>query len=79
MLTSISHEFFQDKIPPIVEKIKEIVVQSFNLTYNLVGYRELMRLLAKDQESIQMYREHLMDMNRAFADGNAELDLIKDE
>lgn len=49
MLTSISHEFFQDKIPPIVEKIKEIVVQSFNLTYNLVGYRELMRLLTKDQ------------------------------
>ncbi len=79
MLAAISFEFFQNKIPLLAEKIKEMLITSFNSTYSLANYREIMALLKKEQDNIQMYRDHLLVMNRAFAGDNGELELPVEE
>lgn len=47
MLTSISYEYFQNHLPTVVEKIKEMIVSSFSDTYSLDTFREIMALLKK--------------------------------
>ena len=56
MLTTISYEYFQNKVPILADKIKEIIISAINGTYPLATFRHIMQLIKKDEETMQVYR-----------------------
>lgn len=67
MLGSICFEFFQNDTPVAVDKIKEMLISSFNSSYSLTTFREIIALLKKEREEIRLFKDYLIEMNRAFA------------
>ena len=47
MMTAISYEYFQNRVPVVVDKIKEMLVNTMNGTYSLAAYREVMGIVKK--------------------------------
>jgi hypothetical protein len=51
----------------MIDKFKELLINAVNSTYSLDSYRDMMRTVKREYETMNFYREHLIALNRAFA------------
>lgn len=50
----------------MVEKIKEMITNSMDSTYYLNTYREIMAMLKKERDKMNLFRDYMMEMDSAF-------------
>ena len=56
-----------------------MLVNALNSTYSMNAYRELMRSVKREEDTMQVYRDHLIEMNRAFAEEDLGLEVQDSE